>query len=236
MAVYVAGIVMGNKIFVFHNGVGRFYDGIAWLMQVVLFLLLGLLVYPSSLLHGSGLGLLIALFLMFIARPTATFLSLIKSEFNYKERLFISWVGLRGGAPIVLATFPMMNGVIENSYLFHIVFFIVLTSVIIQGMTIMPAAKLLKLDAPLKKKPRSPLSIEETGDKEMVSRELVVTRNFGDETLAKIKLPKGVLILMINRDDKIIVPRGNSVLQEGDMLTVLGSHDAIKECRNIFSN
>lgn len=152
-----------------------------------------------------------------------------------KERLFVSWVGLRGGAPIVLATFPMMNNVFENSYMFHIVFFIVLSSVIFQGMSIMPLARLLKLDAPLKKKPRSPLAIEETGDKEMISRELIVTKNFGTETLSQIKLPKGVLVLMINRDDKIIVPRGNSILAEGDLLTVLGSPEAIKECRHIFS-
>ena len=235
MAVYAAGMVMGNTVFVYHNGVGRFYDGIAWLMQVVLFILLGLLVYPSKLLYGSGVGLLIALFLMFIARPAATFIGLFKSKFTMKERLFVSWVGLRGGAPIVLATFPMMSKVYESSYMFHIVFFIVLTSVVLQGMTIMPVAKFLKLDAPLKKKPRSPLAIEETGDKEMVSRELVVTRNFENETLAQIKLPKGVLILMINRDDKIIVPRGSSVLQQGDMLTVLGSPENIRECRQIFS-
>ena len=235
MAVYVAGMTMGNTIFVYHNGVGRFYDGIAWLMQVVLFIMLGLLVYPGKLLYGSGVGLLIALFLMFIARPAAIFIGLIKSKFTMKERLFVSWVGLRGGAPIVLATFPMMSKVYESSYMFHIVFFIVLTSVVLQGMTIMPVAKFLKLDAPLKKKPRSPLAIEETGDKEMVSREIVVTKNFESESLAQIKLPKGVLILMINRDDKIIVPRGNSVLQQGDMLTVLGSPEHIKECRQIFS-
>ena len=235
MSVYVAGMIMGNSIFVFHNGVGRFYDGLAWLMQVVLFILLGLLVSPKDLLFGSGVGLLVAIFLMCIARPIATLVCLIKSKFSMKERLFVSWVGLRGGAPIVLATFPMMNNVFENSYMFHIVFFIVLTSVIFQGMTIMPLAKLLKLDAPLKKKPRSPLAIEETGDKEMISRELIVTKNFGTETLSQIKLPKGVLVLMINRDDKIIVPRGNSILAEGDMLTVLGSPEAIKECRRIFS-
>ena len=152
-----------------------------------------------------------------------------------KERLFISWVGLRGGAPIVLATFPMMSGIYENSYMFHIVFFIVLTSVIFQGMTIMPLAKWLKLDAPLKKKPRSPLSIEETGSKEMISRELIVTKGFGEQTLADIKLPDGTLILMIHRDEKIIVPRGDTILEEGDMLTVLGSHEAIRECRLIFS-
>lgn len=235
MGVYTAGIVMGNKMFVFRNGIGRFYDGIAWLMQVVLFILLGLLVYPSHLLYAGKTGLLAALFLMIAARPLATFISLFRSEFSVKERTFISWVGLRGGAPIVLATFPMMSGVPENSYMFHIVFFIVLTSVILQGMTIMPAAKLLGLDAPLKKKPRSPLSIEETGDKNMVSREILVTKDFGSRTLAEFQLPKGVLILMINRDDKIIVPRGNSILADGDVLTVLGNPESIRDCRKIFS-
>ncbi|MBR2510024.1 MAG: potassium/proton antiporter [Lentisphaeria bacterium] len=235
MAVYTAGVIMGNKIFVFHKGVGRFYDGVAWLMQVILFILLGLLVYPSKLLYSGDVGLLAALFLMFIARPAATFLCLIRSEFTFKERLFVSWVGLRGGAPIVLATFPLMNGVYESSYMFHIVFFIVLTSVIFQGMTIMPVAKILQLDAPLKKKPRSPLSIEETGNKEMISRELIVTREFGEKTLAEIKLPKGTLILMITRDEKIIIPKGGTTLQQDDMLTVLGSPEGIKECRSIFS-
>lgn len=236
MSVYTTGIVMGSRVFVFHKGVGRFYDGIAWLMQVVLFLLLGLLVYPSQLLYAGSVGLLVAIFLMFIARPAATFCCLFRSNFDLKERLFISWVGLRGGAPIVLATFPMMAQTHESSYMFHIVFFIVLTSVIFQGMSIMPVAKWLKLDAPLKKKPRSPLSIEETGDKEMVSREIIVNRKFApEETLARIKLPKGVLVLMINRDDKIIIPRGDSVLEEGDMLTVLGSSDDIRQCRTIFS-
>lgn len=236
MAVYTAGIIMGNKIFVFHNGVGRFYDGVAWLMQVILFILLGLLAYPSKLLLAGDTGLLSAIFLMFIARPAATFLCLIRSEFSMKERLFISWVGLRGGAPIVLATFPMMHNVYENSYMFHIVFFIVLTSVIFQGMTIMPVARLLKLDAPLKKKPRSPLSIEETGDKEMISREMSITRDFGNTTLAELKLPKGTLILMIHRDEKIIIPKGNTILQIDDMVTVLGSPESIKECKNIFNH
>ena len=235
MAVYCAGIVMGNKIFIFHNGVGRFYDGIAWLMQVVLFLMLGLLVMPSQLLGASEIGLCTALCLMFISRPVATFLGLLGSEFSYKERLFVSWVGLRGGAPIVLATFPCMMGVHENLYMFNIVFFIVLTSVVFQGMTIMPVAKWLQLDAPLKKKRRSPLAIEETGDNDMLSRELLVTRDFGKSTLAEIKLPKGVLVLMIHRDDKIIVPRGNTVLAEGDLVMVLGSADEIRECRNIFT-
>ena len=135
----------------------------------------------------------------------------------------------------MLATFPLMYGVYESSYLFHIVFFIVLTSVILQGMTIMPVAKILHLDAPLKKKPRAPLSIEETGDKDMISRELIVTRDFGEKTLAEIKLPKGTLILMIHRDEKIIIPKGGTTLLQDDMLTVLGSPDAIKECRSIFS-
>jgi cell volume regulation protein A len=235
MACYVCGIALNAGRYNYQKALGKFHDGVAWLMQVILFILLGLLVYPSKLLYSGDVGLLAALFLMFIARPAATFLCLIRSEFTFKERLFVSWVGLRGGAPIVLATFPLMNGVYESSYMFHIVFFIVLTSVVLQGMTIMPVAKFLKLDAPFKKKPRSPLAIEETGDKEMVSRELVVTRDFENETLAQIKLPKGVLVLMINRDDKIIVPRGNSVLRQGDMITVLGSLENIRECRQIFS-
>ena len=152
-----------------------------------------------------------------------------------KERLFISWVGLRGGAPIVLATFPLMMDVPSSLYLFHIVFFIVLTSVIFQGMSIMPLARFLGLDAPLRKKPRAPLSIEETGNEEMISREILVSKDFGTQTIAETKFPKGTLILMIHRDDKIIIPKGNSILANGDIITVLGSTEAVRECRNIVN-
>ncbi len=230
MAVYVAGMVMGNTRFVFRNGVGRFFDGLAWLMQVVLFTMLGLLAFPSQLWNAKWIGLAVAAFLMFAARPLATFIGMWRSKFTMKERLFVSWVGLRGGAPIMLATFPLMAGIGYSDMLFHIVFFIVLTSVLIQGMTIMPMARLLGLDAPLQKAPRMPLSIEETGNAATQSRELTVGSSIDGKTLAEISLPEGTLILLVQRDGVLLIPRGDTRLAKGDILTVVGLSSAMREC------
>ncbi len=191
MAVYVAGMVMGNSRFVFHKGIGKFHDGTAWLMQVVLFTMLGLLAFPSQVWEVKWVGLAIAAALMVIARPLAVFLGMIKSKFNFRERLLVSWVGLRGGAPIMLATFPLMGGVEEAGLIFHIVFFIVLTSVVLQGMTIMPCARLLGLDSPLRKNFRSPVVFEHTGTDCTANGEFTVTEEHSGKTLAEFELPPG---------------------------------------------
>ena len=237
MAVYAAGIYMGNSKFVFHNGVGRFYDGLAWMMQVILFTMLGRLAAPGAVWQAKWYGLAAAGFLMIFARPLAILLCMWKSPFSFRERLLVSWVGLRGGAPIMLATFPLlaMPHALGTKALFYIVFFIVITSVLLQGMTIMPLARLLKLDAPLKKRVRMPLSFEETGDSSSSSRELEVPRARSGRTLAELKLPEGALVLMIRRDEKFIVPRGDTALQEGDIVTIMGSPSAVESCGEFFS-
>ncbi|MEG2076131.1 MAG: cation:proton antiporter, partial [Victivallaceae bacterium] len=233
MAVYVAGMVMGNNRVVFCRGVGRFYDGLAWIMQVILFAMLGLLAFPRQVWEAKYLGLAVAIFLMVAARPLATFICLIKSEFSLREKVFISWVGLRGGAPIMLATFPMMGGVANSELMFHIVFFIVITSVLLQGMTLMPLAKLLKLDAPLRKKTRTPLAFEETMDSNAESYEFSISDELDGVTIAQAKFPAGLLVLLVKRDTQILVPRGETKLQRGDTLTVLGDVNAIKYCKTL---
>ena len=234
MAVYITGMTMGNMRFVFHNGLGRFYDGISWMMQVILFTMLGLLAFPTQVWDAKWYGLGAAFILMFIARPLSVFIGMSGSKFTLADRTLVSWVGLRGGAPIMLATIPLMMEIPQATFMFHIVFFIVITSVLLQGMTIMPCAKLLKLDAPLHKMPRLPLSIEETGDKHTISREFLVTADKDKNVIANVSLPGNALILLIRRDDGIIVPRGSTVLLEGDILTVLGSSESIEECRSLF--
>lgn len=235
MAVYVTGMVMGNRRFVYHNRIGRFYDGMAWMAQVVLFTMLGLLAFPSRVWEAKWLGLAVSAFLMFVARPLATFAGMFRSPFTFRERFFVSWVGLRGGAPIMLATFPLMAGIPHADRLFHIVFFIVLTSVLFQGMTIMPLAKRLKLDAPLRKEPRIPLSIEETGNTNALSREFRVTAPLDKMTLSELDLPSNALILMIRRQEEIIVPRGDTHLKTGDILTVMGDQKSVGAYAEIFS-
>ncbi|MBQ9336133.1 MAG: potassium/proton antiporter [Lentisphaeria bacterium] len=229
MAVYAAGMVMGNSRFVFHNGLGRFYDGVAWIMQAVLFTMLGVLAEPDQVWNAKWIGLGTAVFLMFAARPLAVAVCLIRSRFSFSERVLIGWVGLRGGAPIMLATFPLMKHLTESGFLFHIVFFIVLTSVLLQGMTIMPLAKLLKLAGPLRKTLRVPLTFEETGDANSDFRELPVPENRIGQSLKDVHLPSGVLVLLIRRNDRFIVPRGNTQLESDDILTLMGTPEAIRE-------
>ena len=228
MAVYVAGIVMGNSHFVFHNGLGRFYDGLTWIMQAILFTMLGIMAEPSKVWEVKDFGLAAALFLMVVSRPLAVMLCMIGSQFNIKERLLTAWVGLRGGAPIMLATFAMIHKVSDSSFLFHIIFFIVLMSVLVQGMTIMPLANMLKLAGPLRRTLRMPLTFEETGDVNSDFRELPVPSSLVGKTLKDLELPNGVLVLLIRRDDRFVVPRGNTGLEINDVLTLMGTPEAIR--------
>lgn len=240
MAVYVAGLVLGNSNFIYQRGLGRFHDGVSWLMQVVLFVTLGLLVFipPTfkELLPIVICGLAIALFLMFVARPLAVFLCMIGSKFNFRERLFVSWVGLRGGAPIVLATFPLMADIEKSQIMFDIVFFIVVISVLLQGRTIMPVARLLGLDKPLKSRPRVPLLLENTGnlDSSMREYDILPESPFIGKTLADAGLPKGALVLLIRRNNSYLVPRGDTELYERDTLMMLGDEQVIGEANELF--
>ena len=231
MAVYVCAMVMGNHKFIYHNGIGRFYDGVSWLMQVILFSMLGLLCFPSKIWEVKYPGLAVALFLMFIARPIAVFVCLESSRFSFRERLFVSWVGLRGGAPIMLATFPLMAGIGHAEMMFHAVFFIVITSVVLQGMTLMPLARLLGLAAPLRTAPRNPISFENTGtiNSSTMDFEIPPHSAFHQKRLAEIHLPQDALVLLIRRDSKFLVPRGDAILQSGDTLTIIAPPDTLEE-------
>jgi len=145
LAVYVAGIVVGNHNIVHKKNVFRFFDGMAWIAQIIMFITLGLLVFPSEVVADFKMELSISLFLILIARPLGVFLSLMPFKFTFKEKIFISWVGLRGAVPIILATFPLLAGILEAQWIFNVVFFIVLTSALLQGWTIPFAIKILGL-------------------------------------------------------------------------------------------
>lgn len=148
LAVYLAGLMVGNRVSRGLYNIQRFHDGIAWLAQISLFLMLGLLVSPSELITYASSGLLVGAFLIFVARPLAVSVSLLPFQFSWQERLFISWVGLRGAVPIVLAMFPWLAGLEHWPFFFNIAFFIVLLSLVLQGWTVAPLARWLKLDVP----------------------------------------------------------------------------------------
>jgi cell volume regulation protein A len=156
LAVYLAGLLMGKSNFIHKKSLMRFHDGLAWLTQIAMFLTLGLLVFPSRLTPIIGVGLLVSMFLIFVARPVSIFIALLFAKMSFKEKIMVSWVGLRGAVPVILATFPLLAGVPKADMIFNVVFFIVLTSVLLQGTLIPTVARWLDMAAPVPAKPKHP--------------------------------------------------------------------------------
>jgi cell volume regulation protein A len=235
LAVYLSAIILGNQNFIHKKSIIRFYDGQAWLMQIVMFITLGLLVFPKQMLPFIGTGLVIALFLMFVARPLAVFLCLSFFKMKNRERLLISWVGLRGAVPIVFATYPLLQGVEKSAIIFNIVFFIVLASVILQGTTIAIVAKWLYLFKPIKFKTRYPLELEMSDNfkNDLFEIEINENSNAIGRQIFQLKFPKTSLIVLINRNDKYITPSGTTTILQGDKLLIMSdkknSKDEIKQ-------
>jgi cell volume regulation protein A len=236
LAVYVVGLVMGNQNFIHKASVKRFHDGLAWLMQIAMFLVLGLLVFPSHLFHIVGLGLMSALFLMFVARPVSIFVALAFSRFKVNEKLMISWVGLRGAVPIVLATFPLLAGMPRAEIIFDLVFFIVLTSILLQGTSLSLFARWLRVEAPVRDEPRSPLSLEPDAglQSELVDIEIPTGSPVAGKQIVGASIPTGALIVLVNRDNEFLVPNGGTVLQSGDRVLILANKADLAETRELI--
>ncbi|MGH7231823.1 MAG: potassium/proton antiporter [Nitrospiraceae bacterium] len=160
LAVYLAGLMLRKQDFTHRWSLVRFHDGLAWLMQITMFLILGLQVFPSRLVPIMGVGLLISLFLILVARPVGTLISLAFASMTYQEKSLVAWVGLRGAVPVILGTFPLLAGIAKADTIFHVVFFIVLTSVLLQGPFIPLVARWLKVDAPPEGKAKYLLQLE----------------------------------------------------------------------------
>jgi cell volume regulation protein A len=225
LAVYLTGIAVGNKEFVQKKSLIRFFDGLAWLGQISMFLTLGLLVFPSHLLPIAGIGIVLSVILMFVARPIAVFVSLAFAKMSVKEKAFVSWVGLRGAVPIILATFPLLAGVKYADLIFSIVFFIVLTSALLQGWSLTNVARQLKLDTPFVKKVKSPIEFESKQGDENDLYDFYVAENSSivGKTVVEIGLPKESLIVLINRNEQYVVPRGGTIIEQGDILLILAN-------------
>ncbi|MBN2386271.1 MAG: potassium/proton antiporter [Anaerolineales bacterium] len=237
LAVYMAGIVLGRDDFIHKKSLLRFHDGLAWLMQIAMFLTLGLLVFPTHVVPIIGSGLLIAGCLIFVARPVSIFLGLLPSRLHWREKAFISWVGLRGAVPIILATFPLLARLPNAENLFNIVFFVVLTSALLQGTSIPQVAKWLKVDAPVIPKRQYP--IEYTGAEGLKSelKEFPVPPGTGmaGKAIFELGLPDDFLVILIARQNDFLVPNGGMVLQAGDILLVLSENESFDIVRARFS-
>ena len=223
LAIYICAVYLGNQELIHKKTILKMFDGLAWLMQIVLFLTLGLLVFPSQVFPYMGIGLLISLFLIVVARPISVFLSLIFFKMRLRRRFYISWVGLRGAVPIVFATYPLLAGIDKANMIFNIVFFISVTSVLIQGTTLSIVAKWLRVALPEKVKPISEIDkiILELPKSSLQEFEISPDFYAVNKRIVDLNFPKSAFIIMIKRNDKYIRPGGSTQIEAKDILMVL---------------
>lgn len=237
LALYVAGVTMGHHVYLHKRSLIRFHDAVAWLMQIAMFVMLGLLVFPSDLPDVAVDGLLVAGVLMFVARPVAVFLTLLPFRVPVKQVGFISWVGLRGATPIILATFPVAAGVPNSDRLFNLVFFVVLASVLAQGTTIATVARRLGLtQAPSGQRNVSFDSVI-TGDDGTQLHEITVHPDSpaAGHQLVDLALPAGLLVVLVRRGAESFMPQGNTELLANDEVLVAADVEHQQRILDVFS-
>ena len=226
LAVYIAGIIVGNNRITNRKQVVAFFDGMTWIMQIGMFLLLGLLVDPSEMWKTAVAALFIGVFMMFVARPLSVMFSLLPfKSISVKSKIFTSWVGLRGAVPIIFAIYPVVENIPGSDAIFNIVFFITLLSMVLQGGTIVMVAEKLDLLLPAEKEKNFNVELpDEAGEQSeiTVTEELLAEKG---NTLQALGLPQGVLVVMIKRGERYIVPTGTVELQAGDHLLTIASSE-----------
>lgn len=224
LAVYIAGIMVGNNKIMHRKEINTFMDGLSWLFQIIMFLCLGLLVNPHEMLEVALVATLIGVFMIVIGRPLSVMICMLPfgKRVNMRSRWFVSWVGLRGAVPIIFATYPVVEGVPGASQIFNIVFFITIISLIVQGTTISRIAKMLGLSAPMAKEGNDfGVELPEEIDTDL-SDMIVEERHLADgDTLKDMHLPKGTLVMIVKRGDKYLVPNGSLHLHIGDKLLLI---------------
>lgn len=234
LAVYLAGLSLGQRDFVQRGTIVRFHDGIAWLMQIAMFLALGILARPSHVLAAARPGALAAGFLMIVARPVSALIALAPfRSFSPGARMLIAWVGLRGAAPIVLATFPLLAGIEQAGAIFNIVFFAVLASVLVQGPSLPFFARLFGVSAPFARLPRPPLRFEPTQDSRwrLIEFQILPTSEAGDVPIVELGLPHTALLVLVGREARYVVPSGTTMLRPGDIVLALVEPEDIDALR-----
>ena len=227
LAVYIAGLVVGNLKIVHRNMLRTFFDSFTWLLQIVLFLLLGLYADLQDLLSPEVLfmGIAIGVFMIFVARPVATFISLSPfRQFTTKARLYVSWVGLRGAVPIIFAIYTINNGVENSDYLFNVVFVITIISLLVQGTTVSGMANWLNLSFTEKERTFK-LVVPDHIKSEFSEIEINNAMLKRGNTLKDIRLPGHTLVVMVYRAGEYFVPKGDTILSKGDKLLVVSDNN-----------
>lgn len=231
LAVYIAGVIVGNARLVYRKEINTFMNGLTWLFQIIMFLSLGLLVNPHEMLDIAAVALLIGLFMIVIARPVSVFACLLPfRNISNKARLFVSWVGLRGAVPIIFATYPVIAGIDGSQQLFNIVFFITLLSLVVQGMSISSFARWLHLDLP-EEKEGNEFGVELPDEIDTKLKDMTLTTEMlaGGNRLKDMNIPKGSLVMLVKRGNEFIIPNGQVELHAGDKLLFISENKDGKE-------
>ena len=226
LAVYIAGVVVGNAKLAYRKETTTFMNGLTWLFQIIIFLMLGLLVNPHEMLDVAGVALLVGVFMVLVARPVSVFLCLLPFRgINNRARLFVSWVGLRGAVPIIFATYPVIAEIPGSQVLFNIVFFITLLSLILQGMTISRVARWLKLDLPETDENKNfGVELPDEIDSDLRDITLAPEQLANGNRLADMNLPRGTLVMLVKRGEEFIIPNGQMELHVGDRLLLISEN------------
>lgn len=236
LAVYLAGIVLNNRHVQSAHNILRFHNGLAWMSQIIMFLMLGLLVTPTDLLPTGGQALLIAIALIFIARPIAVVVSLLPFQFSWQEQAFISWVGLRGAVPIILAIFPLLAGIMHADILFNVAFFVVLVSLVVQGWSLTFVARWLKVEIPPNNTRAQRMELELPGqpDYELVGYRISEDSSVFGRQLLKVTYPDGVKPALVLRQNELMSIDQAERYEEGDSVYLATPRAALDDLDRLF--
>jgi len=229
LAVYIGGLIIGNAKFANKRSSVKFFDGLAWLAQIFMFLILGLLVNPKELLPIAAIGLIIGLFMIIVARPLTVFLCLAPfRKIGFKDKVFISWVGLRGAVPIIFAIYPLTAGVPHAKFIFNVVFFITLVSLLIQGTSLTKVAEWLglsKITKSVRKLKHFDLDLSE--DMGSVTAEIILRKEamVNGNRLMDLPLPDQSLVVMVKRENDYFIPKGKTEMLVGDKLLIIADEE-----------
>ncbi|HVS01150.1 MAG TPA: potassium/proton antiporter [Thermoanaerobaculia bacterium] len=236
LAVYLAGLALGNGSFPYRSGLLRFHDAAAWLSHVTMFVILGLLVFPSRLMPVAGTGVVLALLLVFVARPLVVLLCLLPFRYPWRESLYVGWVGLRGAVPIILATMPVLAGVPAAEPLFHLVFFVVVVTALVPGGTVGWASRRLGLTSDEPAAPPAVLEISSLQplDAEILAFAIAPAAAACGATIAQLPFPGGSHVMLVVRGESMLAPRGDTRIEPGDHVYVFCNSEDVPFMRLLF--